>query len=837
MRPDFSGLRTRIVAAGSLYVVVMAALAVFAAAPIYGVPVAPAYLRLAVTAVAAAFLLAAASRIWRWGGWLVVLVAALVLLVLSVALAVPLTPTPPGAVDALRQTASGLVTGWKDLLTVDLPVGTYRNLLVPALAVLFIGTLSALLLAWRRDARSTWAAAPAIAMSGFGLLFGSSVASDALRIGALVVPAPRELAVGAIALVGSVAWLSWRTREQRREALLRVADASGIRVARKATGAQARRTALAAGMLAVAVIAGIATTPLVAQGRTRDVLRTATGPEEAIRTAVSPLAAYRASFGDAAFTSPLFSVQRVRGPVPDRMRLATLTSYDGAQYRVDGGDGLFTRVPDGRAPDPGTSSTVRIRVAGLRGIWLPTFGSLARIDFSGMDAAALDDAFYYDGSTDAAVDTAGLRDGASYDVSATVAPHRSLAALQPSGARPDVDLPQSLADWIAAQHVARDGGGLQTLIQRLRARGYLSHALAVSDGGAAWERPLGDAYVFQPSAAGHSLARMDELFRSLVERSNAVGQVTPTADTPSDAASLPTPSPLAAGASIGASGSAGLVAAVGDDEQFAVAAALVAQALGFPSRVVVGVRLTGSDLPACGGGVCTGGDLAAWTEVGDRDGSWVAVDATPQHENGLDPTTTRERDPENATEVRPQTAHEVVPPDPVHQDAANAESRAADGVDLEPLWAGLRIAAAAVAGLALLAAPFLGIVGLKTVRRRRRRQAASPRRRFAAGWDEFVDTAVDYGMPRPGVRTRTELASAYATSGAAGLAMDADRATFSEVEPSDADAEAFWAIVEAERRALGEGRTVRRRLRAAVSLSSFASDRRGDDADRRRPTT
>jgi hypothetical protein len=569
-------------------------------------------------------------------------------------------------------------------------------------------------------------------------------------------------------------------------------------------------------MLAVAVIAGIAVTPLVAEGRTRDVLRTATGPEEALRTAVSPLTAYRASFGDTAFAAPLFTVQRVSGPLPDRIRLATLTSYDGAQYRVDGGDGLFTRVPDGRTPDAGTPSTVRIHVAGLRGIWLPTFGSLARIDFSGTDAAALDDALYYAASTGAAVDTAGLRDGASYDLSATVAPQRDPAALQPSGAQPDVDLPQSLTDWIAAQHVARDGAGLQTLVERLRDRGYLSHALAVSDAGAAWERPLGDRYVFQPSAAGHSLARMDELFRSLVEHSNTA---------------------RAAGAASGASGSVGPVAAVGDDEQFAVATALVAQALGFPSRVVVGVRLTGSDLPACGGGVCTGGDLAAWTEVRDRDGSWVAIDATPQHENGLDPTTTRERDPENATDVRPQTAHEVVPPDPVHQDAANVESRPDDGVDLEPLWAGLRVAGAAALGLALLAAPFLGIVATKALRRRRRRQAATPRRRFAAGWEEFVDTAVDYGMPRPGVRTRTELAHAYATSGAAVLARDADQASFSDAEPSDADAAAFWMIVDAERRALGDRRPVGRRLRAAVSLSSFASDRRGDDADHRRPTT
>jgi hypothetical protein len=831
MRPDFSRLRTRVVAAGSVYVLVMAALASFAAAPIYGVPVGSPYLRVVVVGVATAFVLAGIARVWRWPAWATVAAAAAVFAVLSVTLAVTLDPTAAGLVEALRQTALGLSTGWKDLLTVDLPVGSYRNLLVPVLAVLFVGTLSSLLLAWRADARSTWAAAPAIAMSGFGLLFGSTVASDPVRIGSLLVPAPRELAVGALVLVTSVAWLSWRTREQRREALVRAAGASGVRVARRASGAQVRRTALAAAMVVVAVVAGAALTPLVAEGRTRDVLRSATGPQEALRNAVSPLTTYRTQFDDAHFQAPLFSVQRVSGPLPDRIRIATLTTYDGTEYRADGDDRLFTRVPDGRDADPGVSSTVRIEVSGLRGLWLPTFGSLQRVAFGGTDAAALADAFYYDGQTDAAVDTAagGLHSGAVYEVSATVAPQRALAALQPSGVRPDVDLPQSVTDWIDQQHVSHDGAGLQALVQRLRARGYLSHALSVPAGGAAWERPLGEGYVFQPSASGHSLARVDAMFRALVERGDRVAQ-----------------GGGAAQASAGAGpawGQASLVAAVGDDEQFAVATALVAQALGFPARVVVGVRLTGSDLPACGAGVCTGGDVSAWTEVRDRDGSWVAVDVTPQYENGLDPSTVQERDPENPTEVRPQTAHEVVPPDPVQQDAVNAEGRPADAVDLEPLWAGLRIAGGTVIVLALLAGPFLAVVAAKAMRRRRRRQAVTVRERVIGGWDEYVDTAVDFGMPRPGVRTRTELAEAYASPNAGALARAADRAVFSDDGPGADEAEAFWGIVDAERRALAEGRTVRRRLRAAVSLSSFvriarrSSDPRGGDAGHRCPTT
>ena len=74
------------------------------------------------------------------------------------------------------------------------------------------------------------------------------------------------------------------------------------------------------------------------------------------------------------------------------------------------------------------------------------------------------------------------------------------------------------------------------------------------------------------SAAGHSYDRIDRLFTELNERESEV------ADSPG----------------------ASLVAAVGDDEQFAAAVALIAADLGFPSRVVLGARLetpTRSDGP------------------------------------------------------------------------------------------------------------------------------------------------------------------------------------------------------------------------------------------------
>ena len=78
-----------------------------------------------------------------------------------------------------------------------------------------------------------------------------------------------------------------------------------------------------------------------------------------------------------------------------------------------------------------------------------------------------------------------------------------------------------------------------------------------------WMQSLPD-YTFQPSASGHSLARIDAMFARLLERET---------------------DPRAAA-------SENFVAAVGDDEQFATAVALIARELGFPARVVVGARLT-----------------------------------------------------------------------------------------------------------------------------------------------------------------------------------------------------------------------------------------------------
>ena len=67
---------------------------------------------------------------------------------------------------------TGAVTGWKDLVTVELPVGSYRNLLVPALVVFLVGTLIALRLAWLPARVAVLASVVSLGMVFFGLAFG-----------------------------------------------------------------------------------------------------------------------------------------------------------------------------------------------------------------------------------------------------------------------------------------------------------------------------------------------------------------------------------------------------------------------------------------------------------------------------------------------------------------------------------------------------------------------------------------------------------------------------------------------------------------------------------------
>jgi len=786
---------------GSLYAAAAVGLAAVAAWPIYR------SVSFAVLVVAASLIGAAVAALvaWRrWSGWAAAGLLTAAVLVAGVPLTAPdRTGSPAQLLQGLGDLGTGVLWGWKDLLTVDLPVGSYRNLLVPALIVFLVGTASVLLLAWRTDALAVLAVPVAIAMAAFGLLFGRTEVSAPLAVGPVMLRAPVETAVGIGVLLTGVLWLSGRTRAARLRALRRAAAATGIgagieRRSPRATGAALRRAGLGAGMVAVAAAVAVAV-PAVAVPSPRDVLREATGPRQEISRAASPLSSYRALFADPRIDQELF---RVSGPaLPERMRLAVLDAYDGAVFRTDAFGEPFVRLPAARSVGEGTPVDMAVDVGALEGIWMPTAGVVASVDFSGARAAALADGFYVSDGREAAVETTPWAPGDAYRLQgAEPAASALLGAVAPGvpdlsgvgGVGGVIAPPASLRTWVERHAVGTGGAALDGLVALLRERGYLSHALTAQGGGALWMRELGSGYSFASSPSGHSLARIDTMFAALLTRE----------------------------ADSSAIGSDDFVAAVGDDEQFSVAVALIARELGFPARVVVGTRLssTDPDVSTCADGVCRAGDVSAWVEVASAAGEWIPIDVTPQHTRPPRSEVTEQPDPQIATSVRPDGVDEVQPRPPAQEDTA-ASADHPDAFDLRWLWRTLGIAGATLGVLLVLTGPFLAVIAVKAVRRRTRRRQGEPAGRIVGGWDEYLDMAVDVGRAVPAGATRPEIAEALARPAAEGLARAADGAVFSARAIAAEEADEFWRMVERERAALAPTRW--RRLRAAVSLRSF----------------
>ena len=794
-------VRPAFIAINSVFVVALVAVGAVAAWPIYETP---GYIIM----VAASVLVAAAiSAVGLWRGlsaFTIVLITIGAYLLLGVPLAVPSALGDLAALPASWvQFVTATVFGWKQLVTVTIPVGTYQALLVPAFLLVLFGSVAAFSLSWRAR-RLYVVAVPAIAaLSLFGLAFGSSGQSDETRILWFDLT-PREFAIGLVTLFIALAFLLWRARDAR-HAALRAGSAAVIRQQRGSIAGTARRLSLAVIMLLIAVVAAAAVLPRF-DGNDRQVLRTAIDPEINLSEFISPLTQYRAYFGGQSYDEELFAVSG-DGDDGARLRLAVLGYYDGEVYRVvdpvageESRDTAFARIPSSLHPD-GTSDQLEIEVGAYSGVWIPTAGALASVDFSGSNAAALTDGFFYNEAAQAGVQLSLLEAGDTYTLEA-VLPGESEpidTLRQPSNAEGMIDdelIPESLIEWVRLQRLGTDGAALEELVERLRARGYLSHSLIEPTGDDAdWMADLGD-YSFEPSLAGHSIDRIDAMFDALIEKQN---------DTTS-------------------TGDADLIAAVGDDEQFAVAAALIAQYLGFPSRVVLGFDLGGgsAEVETCDDGSCTGADLIAWVEVQGSDGDWATLDVAPQYENPVSPLNNEQQDPENLTEVVPDTATEQQPPEanPSGGDQSEQDSDD-DGANLGWLVGILKIVGASLLGLLVLFAPFLTILIAKARRRRERLRASEAESRIVGGWDEYIDAALDNGKPAPTSETRSELARLYGTPRGIILATMADRAVFHAEPPGAEASEQFWAIVEAERRSLAAGKTRWQRFRAAISLRSF----------------
>lgn len=789
------------------YVFAGVVLATLAAWPVYDAPRA-----LVVGIVGGLVGIAAAvvARMLRWGTLLAALLAAVAYVVVAVPLAIPSALSSPGAFfGGLRDAVLGIVLGWKQILTLNPPLGEYQAVLIPFLVVVLFGAfIASLLVLGRSSRRSTFAVIVVSAMSVFGIAFGATGTSSPAALLGFTLPAPREWVIGVAVFVIALVFLVGASRLRRARALRAVA-AHNITRRAAPVWLSIRRHLLSGALLVVALVAGIAIAPAAAGWHDRSVLRDEVEPMIVVQQQSSPLGEYRSWFTAERADETVVKIDGDPGSI-ERIRIATLDAYDGQDFHI-AADDRFTRLPRAAAPGDGRVQLGITVGDAYSGIWVPTPSGLAQAPtFSGSRADDLADGFHVDADGDTAITIAetsgagaGLVPGDRYSVLVD-APGKpaSLTDVQGGESLLDADDHPALAEWADMQELPRTGAGFLELIERLRARGYLSHALLDDEAAATWIAALksSEGYSFAPSYAGHSTARIEELFTSLVDQQRRAG---------ADA----TPEML--------------VSAVGDDEQFATAAALLAQLWGLESRVVLGARLPAADevpgVPACDT-ECTGANMTAWVEVRASGGEWAAVDVTPQYSQLPSLITEGEQLPEHPT-VPEQPHSEALDPPQAQSDSHDGEVPpepvASDALAVVLLIA--RIVGLTLLALALLLLPLIVVLVVKRLRSKARRTAADPEVRLVGAWEELTDVYLDHEIPITTEGTRVQSARTVERPAAERLARAVDQAVFAAHPPGEDDADHAWSIVDEEREALRADQSRWAALRSWLRLRSFVA--------------
>lgn len=763
----------RSAAADMGFAIAAVALAAWSFWPVYQ---SAAFVTMLVATIALGCAVALLGAVFRWPSIVVGGLVVVVYLGAGAQLAVPgestagaLLPTPQGFA-ALVQ---GTWLSWKQLVTISLPVGSYQALLVPPFILVLLAGVVTTSIALR-SALPELAGIPPVVLLTAGIAFGSAAA-----------PVPLWLVLGLFALL-----LVWniRLRLRRRTAAVRSLRAqSGLTVeTRRERGSTAVLTAAGATvMLAGAAVVGIGATVLVPPATDRQVVRTAVEQPFDPRAYPSPLSGFRSYFEPSEASQPMLSVSGL--PADGRIRIATLDTYDGVTYSVGSAavtsaSGAFTRVPYrlDQAGVAGAQTRLTVTVRGYRGPWVPGSGQLEQLQFLGPRASALSGGYFYNDVTGTGAVMSGLHGGDSYVADSVTPPELSAAQLtkvspgSDTVPRPSV-IPDELQSTLQKYTAGVSGAGarLAAALAGLAADGYISHGVGKDE---------------PASRSGHGADRITELLTD--------------------------------------------VPMLGDQEQYAVTAALMARQLGFPARVVMGfVAPAGA---ARGLVTLVGSDVSAWIEVQTTTG-WVTVDPTPP----VRPVPPKQ--PQQPTEIsRPQT--NVQPPvdespqqneEPPQAQVDSTPQQTPDPV-VELLLAVLIVIGWTLLVLAVLAAPFLAVIAAKWRRRSLRRSAATAADRIVGGWREFADAAVDHGYDRPPAATRVEFAAAIGGTRAGALASVADRAVFGPVAPTAAEADTVWKAVDDLRAQLDRRDTRWERLLAAVSLRSLGYRGRTRERTKRR---
>ena len=266
----------------------------------------------------------------------------------------------------------GLVTVWKQVLTIAPPLGTTGVLLLLPYLSLF-GALIAVTISLRAK---HWS---------LSLLVPVVVGVTSILFGTRLPVAPGVLGVVAVAV--SVTWVAWRSGRLEVHRVIAVPLVLGL---------------VAIGGTATALLATPANQRLVL----RDLIEPPPDPHDYSPARRLPPVRRHARGRDLLTMTGLpANTQRVR--------LATMDSYDGHSWGITGtgaaGTGTFMRPGERLVTEVAEDSAqVDVTVEGYSGVWLPTIGATEDVDFTGPNAEALAQGFYFNLTTDTGLVTTGL---------------------------------------------------------------------------------------------------------------------------------------------------------------------------------------------------------------------------------------------------------------------------------------------------------------------------------------------------------------------------------------------------------------------------------------------
>ncbi|SPT52959.1 Transglutaminase-like superfamily [Actinomyces bovis] len=712
-------------------------------------------------------LVAVAAAVWRWNLLETSLGVVVVYLLGGGPLALPTTTS--NRVLPTLATLQGLVVG---------ATQAWKDLLTltppaatfagPAIVPFMSGLLGSVVAITiaLRSRRQGWALVPVVALALIGVAWGSQ-------------NAPWGRYLGTAAAVTALLWGAWLAQRRRSAAAAGITSAGAT--AATATSRLRKARATAGGVVVLALAAGVGAmgaAQLDPQGH-RAVLRDHVTPPLDLSSYASPLTSYRYWMDDKK-DAVLFTVEGLQKD--QRLRLATLDTYDGVVMRVgDTGSGegfhrVGSTVSDDPLPDGAEITTLSIAVKDYTGYWIPGGGELRKLEVTSPGAATIKDTLYYSSKLQTALTTRGLTKGDTYTVEAVMPKVWSDSQLTGKSfsqyaAPADKEIPEQVGQRLPEFLGEAKGGveAIRAMAQAFSTKGFYSDG---SD---------------NLSLASHSAARLSKFL---------------------DPARL----------------------MVGDDEQYAVAMALMARQAGYPARVVLGFY---PDSYTPGPVEMTGTNAHAWVEVSFSGTGWVAFDPTPPRDKK--PQTEL---PEPKPNPRPQVIQPPVPPQhPADLNPDIDDDQQDEKKEPYNWWPWVLLGLKVVGGTLLVLAPFLTVMAIKAWRRRRRRRAKEPLARVTGAWDELVDQARDLRLNVPLTVPRAEQASAMAAlNGEAlkptfrpvakpgsmeALAQNVDGAVFSGVAPAPAEAENSWQTMEQVLRGMRKQTTRRRRLRARVSLTSL----------------